>query len=66
MIARESHYLDKSVKKIYDKLDLNSLVNNAYDIYVEFTDYLQKNFENVKTGNKVVVNSYDNGSIQSD
>ena len=65
MIARDSHYLDKSVKKIYEKLDLNSLVNNAYDIYVEFTDYLQKSFENVKTGNKVVVNSYDNG-IQSD
>jgi len=61
MIARDSHYLDKCVKKIYDKLDLDNLVNNAYDIFTELTLYLKKQFENSKTGNTIIV-SNSNGS----
>lgn len=64
MISRDVTLLKKSVEKIWAILDLDVKVNNSFDVFAVFRQYMNDSFENKLTINTIGnVDEYDNKNL---
>lgn len=60
MISRDPELIDKSIREIMKKLDLDNQVNNAYEVYEIFKQYFGANFtKNTKVQTSDDMENYD-------